>query len=434
MNETFPSMAENNIIGWLLIDPEAVLPLLLKWTAPADCVKPEAKALFSAACELSDNGQRMDVAIIHARAMRNGAEIPEDWIRSVMSGVPDKSHIEEDAQIVHDEALTRAAADIGHELAFGEISPEDAVGKLQDVVAGRRSTLPTPAEQIKDYFKHLFDTERKPRTSTGIPSLDNMTGGGFPHGQVTTGAGRPGVGKTDFGIVTASNVARAGGRVLFFSLEMTADAINDRRLAALTGFTTNYIENKLYIGHEDEEKAVASAVSVLYDEQLIVYDKPCTLADIERHIRAELPLDLIVIDHMGHIVPDRKDADLYHTVTMQSHALMRIAKTTDVPILLLSQLNRQVEQRDDKRPRLNDLRQSGAIEEDSNIVLLLYRDGYYRTERPGPFEVQQIEINVAKNRGGQTGVVMLDFVAGCCRITDPSTGIRQTDEHTPFEP
>lgn len=432
MSDVF-SMAERNVIGWLLIDPVRILPRVRPIVSPGDFLQDDARALFTAACELEDFGKPLDVVTIQKRAAENGSEVSAAWIKAAMAEAPQNSDVQESARIVHDEAVDRTAAGIGNELLYRRISPEEAVEQLQNTVAGRRATLPTPVDSMREFYKSLFEADKPPGLPIGYPSVDAMLGGGLVAQGLITLAARTSVGKTSVGINITLNVARAGGRVLYFSLEMSKEQINTRFLAAETGMSTTYITNRLFRNNDDECRTILRGVSSLSKLPIFVCDENCTLSDIERHVRTELPLDLVIVDHGGIITPDSKQESSYYTATMRSHRLKQLAKSTGVPILMLYQLNRQVEQRDEKRPRLSDLRDSGSIEEDSDAVLLLYRDGYYQRPQPGPWEVQPIEIEVAKNRHGQTGTVTLDFVGACCRVTDPTAQMVDTDEEVPFD-
>lgn len=432
MNNVF-SMAEQNVIGWVLINPVPVLTIVRPIVTPGDFIQDNARALFTAACELQDFGKPLDVVTITARAAENGAEVDQTWITSVMENVPQSSDVAESARIIHDEAINRAAAEIGSDLAYRRITAENAVDQLTHAIKGRISQLDPPVKMLSSYYERLFESSAPQRQPTGFRALDSILGGGLSHKGMTTLAARTAVGKTAVALAIASNVARAGGRVLYISLEMDADEINTRRLAAVTGYSTEYITNRRFLSDEEARRTIVRGISKLSEEQFLVSDSNCKLSDIEKRARAEMPLDLLVVDHMGIIVSEGKTDNAYAVATERSHRLRQLANAVEVPVLVLCQINRQTEQRDNKRPKLFDLRDTGAIEEDSHAVILLYRDGYYQQPPPGPWDVQPMELNVAKNRNGQTGTAQLDFVGASCSITDPMNAMQEITEPTPFD-
>ena len=186
-------------------------------------------------------------------------------------------------------------------------------------------------------------------------------------------------------------------------------------------------------------KNILRATSELSRRELYINSLNAKMDDIERHVRQSGQLDLIVIDHLGLIIPDGKSDSLYLPTTLACHALKRLAKSTGTPILMLCQLNRANTNRMDKRGTLADLRNSGAIEEDSDAVIFIHRDAYYLPpeEQPKPWEPQTMELNVAKNRHGMTGAVYMDFLGATANIRPQNGGIagkfEDIDEDVPFE-
>lgn len=220
---------------------------------------------------------------------------------------------------------------------------------------------------------------------------------------------------------------------------MTKEQLWARRVARATGIAYKKLLNgKFDVDSERDWKAIAKATSDLSKRSLYISSTNAKLADIERHVRQSGKLDLIVIDHLGLIIPDKVTDSLYLPTTMACHALKRLAKSTGTPVLMLCQLNRANTQRQDKRGTLADLRNSGAIEEDSDAVIFIHRDAYYLPpeEQPKPWEPQVMEMNVAKNRHGETGAVYMDFVGMLANIRakdEYNRGFNQTNESTPWE-
>jgi replicative DNA helicase len=173
------------------------------------------------------------------------------------------------------------------------------------------------------------------------------------------------------------------------------------------------------IRDENDYRRVMEAAEYLSKVPFYIIDKPCTVDDIERHIRTEDGTELVVIDHIGLIKPSGRSSR-YEIMTEISHRLKQIALSTGIPIIALCQLNRASEARDSKRPSVADLRDSGAIEEDSDVVALLFRPAMHlpEDERPKPWEEQEIEIIVDKNRHGMQGSVSLGFTGSTALVLD----------------
>jgi replicative DNA helicase len=212
-----------------------------------------------------------------------------------------------------------------------------------------------------------------------------------------------------------------------------------RRVARASGVPYKKLMGGTFRMDSDQDwRSIADATSKLSKRSLFINSTNAKLSDIERHVRQAGKLDLIVIDHLGLIIPDKVTDSLYLPTTMACHALKRLAKSTGTPVVMLCQLNRANTQRQDKRGTLADLRNSGAIEEDSDAVIFIHRDAYYLPpeEQPKPWEPQTMEMNVAKNRHGETGAVYMDFVGMLANINPQTTNngkFRNSYEDTPWE-
>ena len=428
-------LAEEAVAASILVSPQTVLPTIRGIVQPGDFIEDNARAVYRAAVELDDNRLPIDPVTIQERAAEMGNPVSSEWIRETMAACPTAANIAVNAEVVHKAAIDREARNVGEELTEGKLTPEEALERLQDTLTGRRSTLPTPAEDATQFYTTLCRAaagEIRTTLSTGFPELDDVLGGGLAASGLTTIAARPSVGKTTVGLAIASNVARAGGRVLFISLEMTRNQLWARRLAARAGISATRLLN----GNIPEDdgttwKLIGRGVSELSREHLIIWDKPCRIGDIELKVRAAAPLDLVVLDYLTNITDEKGEAgNPYVSSSNKCRRLQALASATEVPVLMLSQLNRAADARDNKRPRLSDLRDTGKIEECSDAVLLLFRESYYQNDKPQPWEHQTLEVEVAKNRHGQTGRVFLDYVPMTASVQ--GCGFRDTAEVTPF--
>lgn len=434
--------AEESVIACILVAPIEVLPLVRPIVQAEDFALEDAKSVYRAACVLADNNQPIDPVTILEQAQKDKLPLSPYWMRSAMQKYLTTADVEHNAQVVRQSAISRKSRDIGASLESGEIEPQDAIAQLQAVLSTKNSTLSSPSEDAIEFYKYLADMQEgnvKPFLSTGLDDLDDILGGGLVSEGLITLAGRPGQGKTVVGLVIADNVAATGGRVLYFSLEMSKNQLWARRIARQSGISYSKLMGGTFDMNDKEEwQRIARAMGEVSSRQLLIQDMNARMADIERCVRQAGELDLIVIDHLGLIIPDKTTDSLYLPTTLAVHALKRLAKATGTPVLLLCQLNRANTNRADKRGTLSDLRNSGAIEEDSDAVIFIHRDAYYLPpeEQPKPWEPQTMELNVAKNRHGETGAVYMDFVGMLANVRSKGgyrTGFADVEDGTPFD-
>lgn len=434
-------LAEESVASCIMCEPTETLPIIRPIVQASDFGIESARSVFRAACMLADANKPIDPVTIMKQASESGLPLSGDWVRDYMGSFVTTASVELNARIVHESAINRKAADIGVALNYGDISPQEAIEQLQDALSARASTLSTPLEDANRFMNYLSDVasgEKRAYVSTGLENLDDMLDGGLVSEGLITIAARPGIGKTVMGLVIAENVAAAGGRVLYESLEMSKEQLWSRRVARKSGVSYSKLMSGTFKTDDDMEwRNIIRAMSELSERQLFISSDNARVEDIERHVRQAGQLDLIVIDHLGLIIPDKVTDSLYLPTTMACHALKRLAKSTGTPILMLCQLNRANTGRADKRATLADLRNSGAIEEDSDAVIFLHRDAYYLPpeEQPGSWEPQTMEVNVAKNRHGKTGAVYMDFVGMLANVR-PQGGkktFEEVDEDVPFD-
>ena len=435
-------MAEESVAACILVEPTETLGLVRQIVTADDFALEQAKSVFMAACLLSDNKKPIDPTTILVQAKESSLPLTSEWVRQTMQAYLTTANVEYNASIIRECSIVRKSREIGAALEAEEIAPQDAIEKLQDALSHRASMLSTPVEDATEFYGYLKDVSSgnvKPFLSTGLPNLDEILGGGLISEGLITLAGRPGQGKTVAGLVIAENVAAAGGRVLYESLEMSKEQLWARRVSRKSAVPYKKLMNGSFNQESDADwKSIMSAMSELAKRNLIINSTNAKISDIERHVRQAGHLDLIVIDHLGLIIPDKVTDSLYLPTTMASHALKRLAKSTGTPVLMLCQLNRANTQRSDKRGTLADLRNSGAIEEDSDAVIFIHREAYYLPpeEQPKSWEPQTMEMNVAKNRHGETGAVYMDFIGMLANIRPKENyggSFKNTNSSTPFE-
>ena len=430
--EKIDLQSEYNVIGCLLVKPVDSVNILRGIITPDDFLSDTCRALYTAAADLVNSGQTIDQILIQNRASEMGYDIDADLCREIQACYTTNANITAHAERIREASQRRKAVAVGMELAEEKLSVLDAVGKLQEIICRHKQTAGTPEEMANELTDYLFTNDAAPPfLSTGYNSLDKILNGGFSGGGIYIFAARTNVGKTNVGINIAEKIAKRGKKVLYFSFEMSRIDINARRTAIISGVSSSKILDKSFRtdkmkqpGKEEREKEqkVVEALKQIYRQPFLIYDLPCTLNEIEREIRSHDDLSLIVIDHIG-IISDSDGAgrtSQYQAMTAISHRLKRIALSTRIPFLVLAQLNREVEKRNDKEPMLSDLRDSGSLEEDADAVILLYRESLYLEEkdRPKPWEADNMAFLIKKNRRGALGTAIMKFYGDTLRIVE----------------
>ncbi|HEY66403.1 MAG TPA: replicative DNA helicase [Caldilineae bacterium] len=415
--------AEEAVLGSILIDPDAIIKIAPS-LYPEDFYLEKHRWIYQAALDLHERRQPVDFVTLCDELERRG-QLHEvggpAYITELVNVVPTAIHVEHYAQIVERTATLRrlisAAGQIA-QLAYedtGEI--EEIVDRAEEIIFSiserrlRRDLVPirqvlNEVVQRIDYLaSHQGELMGVP---TGFRLLDKLLGG-FQKSDLIILAARPSVGKTSLALNIAVNAAkRYGQRVAFFSLEMSNEQLVQRLLSVETGID----QQRLRLGQIQEEEwpLLMEAAGVLSNTMLFIDDTPA-LSALElrtkaRRVHAEYGLDLIIVDYLQLMRGDSRAENRVQEISYISRSLKGLARELNVPVLALSQLSRAVETRTDKRPMLSDLRESGSIEQDADIVMFIYREDMYdeMTERKNI-----ADIIVAKHRNGPTGVVPLYF-------------------------
>lgn len=406
--------AEEAVIGAFLIDGDAV-GRVRGVVEPQDFYGAWRRRVARAAFDLDAAGTAVDFVTL-AGALGDHADEPE--LLRVIAEAATSLHVESYAAVVARKALQRrlldaagAVARLATDGADGMV--EEALGLVASVARdGHERTRPL-AEALSDYYDHVEAVHKAGEAPPGVPSgyddLDHVTGG-FQRGDLALLAARPGVGKTTLALCVAANAAEAGHRAALFSLEMSEEQVAERLVAAKAA-----IEGRRMRRGEmavTEWPAFMGAIDALSPLPFAVCDAPSVtpafLRSEVRRLQAGGGVDLVVVDYLQLMRPDGKGRGRYEDVTEISQALKAVARAERVPILALSQLSRGLESRSDKRPKLSDLRESGALEQDADVVMFLYREEMYDENT----ELHNVaEVIVAKNRKGPTGVAQLWFDA-----------------------
>lgn len=417
--------AEYSLVGCVLIDarclPAAreILP-----TAEAFASEPCRKA-YAAACRLEDEDKGIDPVIV-GRA----AGLSNDFLMQCMDLAPTCTRAAEYAKAVLDGHQRRQLQALGEKLqtealCAGSTADQlltEARSALDDLASTPgRCSVKSARDSLLDFMTFRAEVQQGKRQAirTGFPSLDRILGG-FAQGGFYVMAARPGVGKSALGIALADMMAR-NRRVLYVSLEMTEAELNARRVAAVSDITCTF--GKLLFGKttEEQDAAIANACGKLYAHKLqISAVSTLTVPELELQAR-NVGAEVVIVDYLGLLSAEDKRLSEYDRVTQISGDLKRLAKRLGCVVLALCQLNRESVSApgQDARPRLSQLRSSGAIEQDSDGVLLLHRPEYGKTETPREASApQQFFVDVAKNRHGRTGTAELAWYAPVNRFED----------------
>lgn len=404
--------SEAYIAGALLIDGEQVIKAIRGIINRNDFHVEAYGAIFSAAVILVADSEAIDPVSIQNRAKRDGVELSSDLLLELMECTPTAANCVEYAHRVAEDARTRRVKELATRIQEDDISSSDELlATLQREAEAIRGSnfqrgLLTPADTLQRFNAHVVEAGegRCNFVSSGFVRLDQILGGGFIRGGLYILGARPAVGKSTFSINLADNIQ---GNCLLVSLEMTPEQITSKRVSRLTGLSSA----KLLSGRvsDNDWVDIARASSALYEQGVFLNSRyDLTVQQIQLLAQSVPNLRAIVIDYLGLILPATRGGSTYENVSQISRELKRMAISLNVPVICLCQLSRTVENREDKRPRLSDLRDSGAIEQDADAVMFLYRQDYY-TGGTAEGQPSLVQLDVAKNRHGRTGQAEYSF-------------------------
>lgn len=431
MNMPYSLEAEQAILGAILIEPEAItraIPLV----KPDFFYLPQHKAIFGSMISLDTLGTEIDPLLVLEALRKDGffddAE-GKNYLYQLSKSVPTSANIELYCKIVRDKFYIRTLITASREIvetatqanADADLLLDSAEQKIYDIRRGKGgSPLQRLSDLISEEVFHRLgelatDTsaESKPIKS-GLSDLDNIISGFNKSDLVIIGA-RPGVGKTSIALNIAKNIGMTGKRVAFFSLEMSNMQIAQRVLAT----EARVVSEKLQSGNltPDDWVKLTSALAYLKDCELY-FDETAniTVPDIKAKVRRQKNIDCVFIDYLGLIASAKRTENKVQEIADITRDLKLMAKDLKIPVICCAQLSRGPEAKSgriSRKPLLSDLRDSGSIEQDADIVLLLYREGYYKNEKENPDEIRvdTAELDVAKNRHGPTGNVHLTWNA-----------------------
>jgi len=434
----FSLEAEQTILGAILTDPD-VLSTVLEKVKPDCFFNDQHKALFQIIVQMFTSGEKADViTVLNASMQQHLFDTTQEgraYLAALINMVPSVSNVESYCDIVAEKfylrSLAFAARSILHDVQSGDMNAQtlldSAEQKIFDIRQGKSiQGLVKIGDAICEAYDRIGkisgpDKEKYLGARTGYKYLDTVTSG-LNKSDLILIAARPGMGKTSFAINIATNVARRGDKeVAVFSLEMSKEQLATRMLSTEALVDSHKLRSG-YLTNDDwvrlaQGAGVLSGLPMYFDDTAGI-----TVQQIKAKLRRMKNLGLVVIDYLQLMTSTLKTDNRVLIISEITRQLKIMAKELDIPVVLLSQLSRGPEGRNDKRPMLSDLRESGSIEQDADIVMFLYRDAYYNKDSATP---NISECIIAKNRHGETGTVNLVWDGQFTRFSDAE----MRDEH-----
>jgi replicative DNA helicase len=452
--------AEMSTLGSMLLSERAAEETVTI-LEDSDFYRPAHRLIYKAMKQLIHSHKPIDFLTLKEELMARGnlADIGgEEYLVQIAEYTPSPANSGFYAKIVSDKAILRAMEDAGHKIRGIVHDPEisevsEKVDRAEQAIfdIGRRS--------LGQYFQHVRSLAKEffvdidnvlesgapmTGTKTGFYDLDRLTSGHYPGDLIIIGA-RPAMGKTSLALDFILNVAKdivreeKRGSVAVFSLEMSSMQLARRMASMLSGVSSNVLKSEKPIT-DYQYQALADACETLYSLPIFIDDgsdiTPLEMRGKCRRLKAEHGLSLVVVDYLQLMRGSRRTENRVQEISEIARSCKAMAKELQVPVIALSQLSRAVENREDKRPQLADIRESGSIEAEADLVMLLYRDSYYkakeehRPETENPDEVQEAEIIIAKHRSGPTGKVLVGFQPSYARyrILDRTSAVRVRED------
>ncbi len=426
--------AEEAVLGALLIDAEAIFRVLSFLRAEHFYLQ-KHRWIYEAILGLHEQREPVDFLTLTAALERQEqlqAIGGSAYILQLISAVPSAINIESYAHMVEQASVRRRLLEVASEIAKLAYDEEKGIGEVVDqseralfaVSQQRVARDLRPVQEVvgtyRDYLYNLYAHRGELMgVTSGFRDLDRLLGG-FQRSDLIVLAARPGVGKTSLLLTMALKAAEKGKLVAIFSLEMSAEQLVQRMISSLSRVDAQ----RLRIGNLQDEDLpkIEDAIGHLADLPIYIDDTPA-LTPLQlrtkcRRLHSEHGLDMAYVDYLQLMTADTRTENRVQEVSYLSRMLKALARELDTPILTASQLSRAVEQRQDRRPVLSDLRESGSIEQDADVVMFIYRDDMYHPETQ---QLNIAEIMVAKHRSGPLGTVQLYFNRNLTQFADATT-------------
>ena len=426
--------AEESVIGSILIDSDS-LNRVTSFLKAADFYGEKNRWCYDACIALANRDEAVNqVTVAHELSLEERLESigGTSYLSHLVMVVPTSVHVEYYARIVQRTSIMRQLIRTGGDIAAigyeGGVDADSVLSKAEDLLfgirSGRGSRDFTHLREILDTYMeesgamHGPDAVHVAPVPTGFPGIDELLGGGMQRSDMIVLAARPSLGKSALAFNIARHAAGIGSIIGIFSLEMGRENIGMRLLASEANINSTRLRMGLL--RESEERSLLDAIGMLSDLPIYIDDTPVQgiveMRGKARRLQAERGLDLLIVDYLQLISGGGRTENRAQEMGEISRSLKGLARDLDVPVLACSQLSRAIEQRPTHRPMLSDLRESGSIEQDADVVAFIHREDKYVTrdewERRNPtseYPQNVAEIVVSKHRNGPLGVVPLDF-------------------------
>ncbi len=420
--------AERQLLGGLMLDSHSWEKIAGK-VSENDFYRPDHRLIFCAIETLADKNQPCDAVTLSEHLSNQGTLVDAGglgYLGSLTMDSPSAANVISYANIIRERSLMRELIEVGHDIVGSAFQPEGRSGKeLVDEaerrifkIAEKGARGKSGFTSLKEYCGPLMDIldkrHRQGEEVTGLPTgykkFDAITQG-LHGGDMIIVAGRPSMGKTTLALNIAENAAFNPAKpvpVALFSMEMGAEQLALRFVSSLGQVSQGHLRNGRF--SDADWPKISSAIQMMSQAPLYIDDTPAlTPTDIRaraRRLKRQHDIGLIVVDYLQLMQTGRSTENRATEISEISRSLKALARELDVPVMVLSQLNRSVEQRPDKKPIMSDLRESGAIEQDADLILFIYREEVYNAETPRKGEA---DISIAKHRNGEIGSFMLTF-------------------------
>lgn len=437
--------AEQAILGSCMLDPDAALKASEILPNASDFYRGSHQVIYNCVLELLELNQAVDILTV-SNELRKKSKFDEvggsEYLTDLLNVMPTTANVEYYSKIVREKAILRSLIHAGSAITDLGFVEEDTADDLLDRaesmvfnIAQKRITR--DFDKLKDTLYKTYERISKLYSrrahvtgiSSGFNELDNLTAG-FQDSDLIILAARPGMGKTALALNIAMNTAyNDKNPVAIFNLEMSKEQLALRLLCAYGKINSNRLRTG-YLGEADWPR-LTKAMNDLVEAPVYLDDTP-NLSVLEirskaRRLQKSYGLKFLIVDYIQLIRGNSRTDNRVQELSEISRQLKGLAKELNVPVLCLSQLSRKVEERTDKRPMLSDLRESGAIEQDADLVVFIYRDSYYKKisgkKEENPEQVDNTtEVIIAKHRNGPTGVARMAFIDQFTRFENLETG------------
>jgi len=429
--------AEACVLGAMILDANTI-DTVIHITQSEDFFRPSHRIIYETLCQMHDSGKPIDLVALNEELGRKNLLDSVggiEYLTALVEGVPSTANVEYYARTVRDKALLRNLIAVNQQIIQQAYEAREEAADILDQaeysifqIASRQ--IGDNAQSLESLLQQTFETLQSADGSTitgvatGYYKLDEMTAG-FQNGDMIVIAGRPSMGKTALALNMCEYMAVEDKRpVLLFSLEMAKEQLALRFLCSRARQNTA----KLRRGapRPDEWTQLTTAADDLEKAQIYIDDSAdlniLKLRAKARRMKASKDIQCIFVDYLQLITPLGKADSRQQQIADISRGLKALARELQIPVVVISQLNRAAEGREDHRPRMSDLRESGAIEQDADVVILIHREDYYHRGDPDYQPSNKAEIIIAKQRNGPIGTIPLTFLPECIRFENYAAG------------